>query len=214
MNSTANTSTIVVQRLLDQLRSGNQDASRQLLDVTMDRLRNLSRKILADRPHVERWEEMDDLVQNSSLRLWKVLEKHHPPTPLDYFRLAAAVIRRELIDLSRRHFGPMGLGANLAKSWLQSGNRESSPIDLVSDGTNDPVDLRNWTELHEYIDNLPLDEQTMFDLLWYQGLTLSDAAEASGTPERTLRRRWRSARINLYRTLMTDRVDDHSPPLD
>lgn len=199
---------MAVQRLLDQLKSGNQDASRQLLDVTMDRLRHLSRKILADRPGVKRWEEIDDLVQNSSLRLWKVLERHHPQSPLDYFRLAAAVIRRELIDLSRRHFGPMGLGANLAESWLQNSNRETSPIDLVSDGTNDPVELRSWTELHEYIDNLPTEEQTMFDLLWYQGLTLSDAAEATGTPERTLRRRWRTARIGLYRVLMPDHLDD------
>ncbi len=41
------------------------------------------------------------------------------PDTLDYFRLAAATIRRELIDLSRRHFGPHGIGANHAKSWMQ-----------------------------------------------------------------------------------------------
>ncbi len=48
-------STVIVQRLLDLLKSGDADASRQLLDVTMERLRILSAKILADIPGVARW---------------------------------------------------------------------------------------------------------------------------------------------------------------
>lgn len=198
------TSTVVVQRLLDLLKAGDAEASRQLLDVTMERLRTLSRKILADIPGVERWEEIDDLVQNSSLRLWKALEKHHPPTPLDYFRLAAAVIRRELIDLSRRYFGPHGLAANQAKSWRQDSQSAATPIDLADNSTYDPVNLSNWTEFHEYVENLPDDERTLFDLLWYQGLTLDEAAESIGSSERTVRRHWQLARVNLYRTLIAD----------
>jgi RNA polymerase sigma-70 factor (ECF subfamily) len=207
LNPIQTTSAIAVQKLLDQLKSGNQDASRQLLDVTMERLRNLSRKILADHPSVQRWEEIDDLVQNSSLRLWMALEKHHPPTPLDYFRLAAAVIRRELIDLTRRYFGPMGLGANQAKSWNQDGSHGAAPVDLMPDSTYDPVKLGNWSEFHAYIENLPEEEQTLFDLLWYQGLTLDDAAEAIGSSERTVRRRWRAARVALYAALMAEEAD-------
>ena len=168
----------------------------------MERLRVLSRKILADIPGVERWEEIDDLVQNSSLRLWKALEKHHPPTPLDYFRLAAAVIRRELIDLSRRYFGPHGLATNQAKSWQQGSSAAASPVDLESNSTYDPVNLSNWTEFHEYVEKLPDEERTLFDLLWYQGLTLDEAAESVGSSERTVRRRWRLARVNLYRDLL------------
>lgn len=197
-------STIVVQRLLDLLKSGDADASRQLLDVTMERLRILSRKILADIPGVERWEEIDDLLQNSSLRLWKALEKHHPPTPLDYFRLAAAVIRRELIDLSRRYFGPQGLAANQAKSWQAGSQSAVAPLDLAGNSTYDPVNLSNWTEFHEYVEKLPDEERTLFDLLWYQGLTLDEAAESIGSSERTVRRHWRTARVNLYRILLAE----------
>lgn len=195
------TSTVVVQRLLDLLQAGDADASRQLLEVTMERLRVLSRKILADIPGVERWEEIDDLVQNSSLRLWKALQNHHPPTPLDYFRLAAAVIRRELIDLSRRYFGPHGLAANQAKSW-QPGSSDASPVELESNSTYDPVNLSNWTEFHEYVEKLPEEERILFDLLWYQGMTLDEAAESIGSSERTVRRHWRTARVKLYRDLL------------
>jgi RNA polymerase sigma-70 factor (ECF subfamily) len=203
-------STVVVQRLLDLLKSGDADASRQLLDVTMERLRILSAKILADIPGVARWEEIDDLVQNSSLRLWRALEKHHPPTPLDYFRLAAATIRRELIDLSRHYFGPQGIGANHAKSWLCS---DSSNIahEPVVNSTFDPIKLSSWTEFHEYVEELPEEERILFDLLWYEGLTLTEAADSIGMSERTVRRRWQLARVNLYRQLMDDgqRENEH-----
>lgn len=170
----------------------------------MDRLRLLAKKILADHPALKRWEEIDDVVQNSSLRLWKALEKHHPPTPLDFYRLAAAVIRRELIDLARHYFGPLGLGANQGKSWHQNGSQLASPVDEMADGTNDPVKLGSWSEFHEYVERMPAEEQVLFDLIWYQGLTIVDAAEALGSSERTLRRRWRSARINLHRALLPD----------
>ena len=205
-------STVVVQRLLDLLQAGDSEASRQLLEVTMERLRILSRKILADVPSVERWEEIDDLLQNSSLRLWKALEKHHPPTPLDYFRLAAAVIRRELIDLSRRYFGPQGMGANQAKSWQADSRSAASPIDHIDDSTYDPVKLSNWTEFHEYVENLPEAERTLFDLLWYQAMTLDEAAASIGSSERTVRRHWRLARVKLFQNLLADRFDSKCPP--
>ena len=196
-------STVVVQRLLDLLRAGDKEASRQLLDVTMERLQILSRKLLTDIPGVERWEELDDLVQNSSLRLWKTLEKRHPPTPLDYYRLAAFIIRRELIDLSRHYFGPHGLAANHAKSWIQSSQGAASLVELMGNSTYDPVNLSSWTEFHEYVENLSDDERTLFDLLWYQGMTLDEAAESIGSSERTVRRRWRSARVNLSKILLS-----------
>lgn len=202
MSSQASTSTVIVQKLLDELKAGQPDASQRLLSVTMERLRCLVQRIIADHAAIKRWEDLDDVLQNSSLRLWRALEKHHPATPLEYFRLAATVIRRELIDLSRRYFGPHGIGANQAKSWLVKDSRGNSPVDLASDGTNEPMKLGCWSEFHEYIDKLPQEEQLLFDLLWYQGLTLGEAAEVTGMSERTLRRRWRATRINLHQALL------------
>ncbi len=198
------TSTLIVQRLLDRLRAGDPDAPQQLLDVSTKRLRHLSRKILSDIPGVKRWEDTDDLLQNGSIRLWKALEKHHPPTTLDYFRLAAAVIRRELIDLSRHYFGPEGMGANLLRSGNIAARDRLGGAEFAADETHEPQDLGRWTEFHEYIESLPDAERSLFDLLWYQGLTLGEAAELTGTPERTLRRRWKSARVEVYQKLLAD----------
>jgi RNA polymerase sigma factor (sigma-70 family) len=208
LNSTPSgpTSTMIVQRLLDRLGTGDPEASKQLLEASMERLRRLSERILAGIPGVSRWEDTDDLLQNGSVRLWKALEKHHPPTPLDYFRLAAAVIRRELIDLSRHYFGPEGMGRNLARSWVQDGESAVAMAEASPDETYDPQRLGRWTEFHEYVDNLPDEERSLFDLIWYQGMTIADAAELLGLAERTARRRWKNARINLFRLLLDEQT--------
>ncbi len=80
--------------------------------------------------------------------------------------------------------------------------------DPMGNSTFDPVKLSNWTEFHQYVDNLPDEERILFDLLWYEGLTLHEAAESIGMSERTLRRRWQLARVQLYRQLMDDGSDD------
>lgn len=195
---------MVVQRLLDMLKSGDPDASRRLLDVSMERLRTLSRRILADIPGVKRWEETDDLLQNASVRLWKALERSHPPTTLDYYRLAAAIIRRELIDLSRHYFGPQGIASNQASSWVSEHGSRFPAAEGAADQTHDPQQLGRWTEFHEYVEKLPDEVRMLFDLLWYQGMTLGEAADLMGAAERTVRRRWKTARVNLYRALLDD----------
>jgi RNA polymerase sigma-70 factor (ECF subfamily) len=45
------------------------------------------------------------------------------------------------------------------------------------------------------------EEGQAFDLVWYQGLTLAQAAAALGVSERAFRRRWQAARVQLMRVL-------------
>ena len=101
-------STAAVQSLLDRIREGDQPAIQVLLSATLERLRALAKKIAGNIPRVKQFEQTDDLLQNSMVRLWKAFERHHPPTPLDYYRLASAIMRRELIDMSRHYFGRRG----------------------------------------------------------------------------------------------------------
>lgn len=204
MNAPDPNSTAAVQRLLDLIRNGDRTAVETLLNVTTQRLTALARKVLGNVPHVRRFEQTDDLLQNSMVRLWKAFDRHAPQTPLDYYRLASSLMRRELIDMSRHYFGPEGAGANLAVD-PQAGADQSameSPIDLESDETSEPVKLGRWTEFHEYVDALPDEDRTLFDLLWYQGLTLDEAAVLMDSSERTVRRRWKAARMMVYEKLM------------
>ena len=187
---------------LQRLSVDGENASRELIHVAMNRLRILARKILADIPSVKRWDSTDDLLQNASLKLWKAMETLHPPTPVDFFRLAACVMRRELIDLSRSRYGPLGWGANHHSP--APGNTSVSEIRTTSleDDSNGPEKLNEWSEFHSYVENLPDDERQLFDLLWYQGLTLAETSELLGIPLRTLGRYWKSARIRLAESLL------------
>ena len=105
------TSTII-QGCIDRLRTGDESARAELLSCASDRLARMARKMLKGYPGVARWEEGDDIAQNALIRLDRALRAVAPPTARDFFRLAAAEVRRELIDLARHYYGPRGLGAN------------------------------------------------------------------------------------------------------
>src|SRR3954447_19007767 len=67
---------------------------------------------LHKRPWVCRWEETGDLQQELNLRLIRVLDAGvRPETEAHLVHLAAQVVGRLLIDLTRKHRGPEGWGA-------------------------------------------------------------------------------------------------------
>ncbi len=114
--------TAVIQGCLDRLRAGDDSAHNALLASTRDRLARLARHMLRGFSGVSRWEQSDDVLQNALVRLDRSLRSVSPPTAQDFFRLAAAQIRRELIDLARHYFGPAGLGAH-HDTWVAGGAR-------------------------------------------------------------------------------------------
>ena len=107
--------------------------------------------------------------------------------------LAAAQIRRELIDLARRHRGPEGIGANHHTDAADPGERLAN----LADGPGGPETLDEWTTFHEAVERLPEEERQVVGLLWYRGLTHAQAAEAMGVATKTVQRRWASARLMI-----------------
>ena len=82
------------------------------------------------------------------------------------------------------------------------------PVSAANDDTLDPQKLSQWTEFHEYVERLAEEDRALFDLLWYQGLTMADASELLCIPLRTLGRRWKTVRVRLYRDLLCDSADE------
>jgi RNA polymerase sigma-70 factor (ECF subfamily) len=192
--------TTQLQQCLDRLRAGDAAAREELLTRACDRLGRLARKMLRADPRVGRWEETDDVRQNAMLRLYQALAQVRPPTPRDFFRLAALHIRRELIDLARHHFGPAGAARR----------HESVEPGAAADfagHADDPQRLAGWGEFHAAIEKLPEEEREVFDLVWYHELSQAEAAALLGVSERTLQRRWRSARRLLAGVLPADGGD-------
>src|ERR1700722_6951882 len=95
--------TTELQRWLDLLRAGDEQGRTKLLDHACERLRKLCRRMLRGYPLVRRWEQTDDVLQNAMLRLYRALLDVHPESLRHFYNLAAQQIRRELLDLARKH---------------------------------------------------------------------------------------------------------------
>jgi RNA polymerase sigma-70 factor (ECF subfamily) len=194
--------TAQLQHHLERLQRGDAAAREALLQCACDRLRRLTKKMLKDFPSVRRWEETADVQQDAAVRLWRALETSRPTSVRHFFRLAALQIRRELLDLARRHTGPEGTGAHHAS--VPAGEAESgreAPGYDKADSAAGPDQLALWSEFHAQVEQLPEEEKEVFDLLWYQGLPQAEAAAVLGISERTLKRRWQAARLRLHEAM-------------
>jgi RNA polymerase sigma-70 factor (ECF subfamily) len=190
--------TVEVQHWIDRLKQGDPSARDKLLNCACGRLLRLTRKLIREYPQVRRWEETDDVFQNASLRLYRSLEAVELADARHFFRLAALQIRRELIDLARHYQGPEGPGAHHESQTRQSNGSDPSPGVDGTDATRDPRRVAEWTDFHRTIEELPAEEREVFDLLWYHGLSSEEAARLLEVDPRTVRRRWRAARLRVY----------------
>jgi RNA polymerase sigma factor (sigma-70 family) len=188
-----------IQDCIDRLRSGEASARDDLLAHALDRMTRLTRKMLRDFPEVHRWEQTDDVIQNAAVRLCRALEEVKPATVAEFFGLAAAQIRRELLDLARRYSGAHGRAARHDVVYPAAGDvgNSSNAPPQPSDTTHDPDRLAAWTEFHSQVERLPAEEREAFDLVYYQGLSHAEVAAVVGVSERTSKRRWQAARLRV-----------------
>jgi RNA polymerase sigma-70 factor (ECF subfamily) len=204
----ATNQTVQIQKWIDRLKAGDEGARKQLLNCACERLTRLTRKMLKGFPRVKRWEQTDDVVQNAVMRLYKSLGKVKPSSAGDFFRLAAINIRRELLDLAKHYYGPRGHGANYATLGKERPSQSEAPPGRdPQDSSAGPDRLAAWTEFHTQVEQLPDEERELFDLLWYQGLTQAEAAGFLQISERTVKRRWASARLRLHQALKGEMPD-------
>ncbi len=185
---------------LDLVRVGDQAARQRLIEHSCERLRGLARKMLRQYPKVRRWEETDDVFVEAVTRLHHALESVQPESPRHFYNLAATQIRRVLIDLSRRYYGPDGLGSH--HDTVGAGTDANAiPRYERADLSGEPATLAAWKECYEQIMALPDEQREVVDLLYISQLTQEEAAAVLGVTTRTVRRRWREARYRLQKVL-------------
>jgi RNA polymerase sigma-70 factor (ECF subfamily) len=199
-------SVVEVQHCLDRLRGGDAAALDTLIDRASHRLLRLTQKMLDDDfRRLRRWEAADDVYQNAAIRLCRALREAVPESPRAFFRLAALQVRRELLDLARHYFGPLGVGENYASvaPGADSTDHQGSP-EAADGASHHPEKLARWTDFHRLAGELPEPEREVFDLLWYQDVPQEEAAALLGVDVRTVQRRWRAARLSLAAALNAD----------
>ena len=175
---------------LVRLSAGAGESRRTVIDLTVERLRQMAHRMLRKYPGVGRFDSTDDILGNAAIRLHQSLHVVKPDSARKYWGFAALQIRRTLIDLARKYSGPEGCGAN-----TESGNQFQ--IDEQVDDRCEPLNLESWAAFHTAVGDLPPEEREVFDLLFYDGLKQHEAAKLLGISLATLKRRWLAARLIL-----------------
>jgi RNA polymerase sigma factor (sigma-70 family) len=195
------TTTGRVEACIRRLGLGDDAARDELISLVCDRMQLMARRMLRGFPHVRRWDETGDVVQNAIMRLYRSLGKITPRDSRGFLGLAAVHIRRELLDLARKHRGPESFAANHETDFRTPG-REARPIvDEAVDRAESYDQMARWTLLHESAERLPAEEQELFNLVWYLGVKQDEAAHMLDCSIRTVKRRWDSVKHLLRESL-------------
>ena len=178
------------------------DGYRQLIEHAVDRLYALTGRMLNAYPHLRRWEQTDDVFQIAVMRLYRSLESVRPDSAARFWGLAGTQIRRTLIDLARHHFGPEGAHSR----YRSDGVKLKEIQDGRSAGTdamqrNDLLGIDDWILFHQTVETLPVEEREVMELVWYGEHSQPEVAEMLQISLRTVKRRWRSARLKIAEVL-------------
>ena len=187
--------TIRMQACVERWQIGDRAAADELIRAVAPRLEHLTRKMLRGFPAVREWNDSADILQASLLRLLNTLQKLRPSSTRHFYNLAGVHIRRELLDLAR-HFA----GEKLRR-LPQGGPSEDSHADgqfEQVDPTTQDRDFDLWCHFHEAADQLPTEEREVLGLVFYHGWKQSQIAELLQVDERTVRRRWQSACVQIH----------------
>jgi RNA polymerase sigma-70 factor (ECF subfamily) len=180
---------------LARLAAGDLSARDRIIDLCSDRIRHLAHRMLARFPNVRRWDDTDDVFQAAAMRLHRSLGQMAIGSPRDLLALAATEIRRELIDLARKHAGPESYAANHATNMIPAGRGHTTNavrhVDLLE--ARDTT-LERWTIFQETVERLPDDAREVFHLVWFLGADQQAIARLLDCSERTVKTRWREAR--------------------
>ncbi|MBM4022386.1 MAG: sigma-70 family RNA polymerase sigma factor [Planctomycetes bacterium] len=182
---------------LERLALGDLAARDRIIELSSRRLRLLAHRMLARFPVVRRWDDTDDVFQNAALRLHRALADVRPESPRGIMALAATQLHRELIDLARRHAGPMSFAANHVTNVPAAGQPSGGGADVpaaVDHAATPAESLDRWTLFHEAIAALPGELREVFHLVWYLGADQRSIARLLECSERTVKSRWREAR--------------------
>jgi RNA polymerase sigma factor (sigma-70 family) len=180
---------------------GDEAARKQLLNCACMRLTQLTRKMLKEQGagHLE---ETERVVEDAAVRLYWALGEVEPFSVRDFFLFAARRVRQELLDLARHFSETPAQGVNYATLGEQKERGTLLPSRLEqADTPGDRGQLAAWTDFHSQVEQLPEEERALFDLLWYLEVSPAEAAAVLNVPEPEIKRRWRSARLNLHQNL-------------
>lgn len=192
---------------LERLAAGDLRAREDLIVIACERMRGLAHRMLRTFPTVRRWDETDDVVQNAAMRLYRAITQIQPRDARGFIGLAAVQIRRELLDLAKKHAGGESYAANHETNYHRLDGEHRAKIDAAPGYDDEPARQERWTRLHEAAETLPDEERELFHLVWYLGMKQEEASQVLGCSVRTVKRRWESAKVLIATAVKGEEPD-------
>ncbi len=193
MNLGDSLNTAGLHNWIGELQAGRPGAAEPEFLRILCRVERMTRTTFRRYSRVGRFVEPEDVVQNTLLRLFAALRQIRPASMRDFYALVNTLIRRELIDLTRRYFGPQGSGTRVAARPLGEGDADQLPP-----GVSPEADIDQLTAFHETLEKLPVEEREVIGLAYYHGWPQTQIAELFGVSTRTVQR-WHEAGVAQIR---------------
>jgi RNA polymerase sigma factor (TIGR02999 family) len=176
-----------VTRILSAIEQGDPSAAEQLLPLVYDELRKLAAQKMAQEAPGQTL-QATALVHEAYIRLVDVDQVQHWNSRGHFFAAAAEAMRRILVEQARR------------KHSLKQGGqyrRRQADLDRLSQPEADAEVLAIDEALRKLArENPPVAK--FVELRYFAGLTLEEAASASGIAVRTAHRYWTYAKAWLH----------------
>lgn len=196
-NDSAEITDALVRRAIERLQRGDPAAKNDLLAYAQQQLLRMVRKMLhgeSGYAAVRRWEQTDDVLQGSLIRLSRTIDNLPINTPRDFFKLAATNIRWELKDLRDKYLADKSPAQNHHTDMPRARAEGRAPIDRVLAGMPAPPDsFATISQFLDVMETLADEDREILDLILVHGLARQEAADHLGLTLGTFKRRYADA---------------------
>jgi RNA polymerase sigma factor (sigma-70 family) len=152
-----------------ELKSGRTQGAEPIFRRILVRVEAQVRRRFSHFSKLARFVEVEDVVQNTTLRLLRAMQEIRPESTQHFYAITNELIRREFLDLTRKYYGPHGDGTNMITS--------SDTLDSVGNSVEEWDQL---AEFHEAVAELPTEYRETIALTFYHGWSQTRVSDFTG----------------------------------
>ncbi|MEQ1922293.1 MAG: sigma-70 family RNA polymerase sigma factor [Pyrinomonadaceae bacterium] len=182
-----------ITQLLNEVRSGGEDAMNELLPLVYDELRRLAGSYLR-RERGNHTLQPTALVHEAYIRLMTAQAAMEWQDRAHFFGISARLMRQVLIDHAR------------TKGRLKRGGEHMAQIDLdaaVSFDARNQLDAIAIDEALTQLESLDERQARIVEMKFFAGMQIEEIAEVLQVSPATVKREWTSAKLFLSNALST-----------
>jgi RNA polymerase sigma-70 factor (ECF subfamily) len=176
-----------------ELQAGRPNAAEPIFKKVIDAVETRTASAFRKFARVGRFADLNDVIQGAMARLLSAMKAIRPESTRHFYALVNTAIRRELLDLIKKYYGPAGAGRHLVDAPV--GDRSATdPADPTVDAD---AELEKMTAFHLAVEELPVEPREAYSLRYYHGWQQDAIADLLQVSVRTVNRWQREAEKTL-----------------